>query len=308
MAALVQHSPSWIRSGEFGLAVKRWTEISNTDPAPTPRISSDQSTLHAVADGRLHQTGDPIPSTSNTHRAVEHFVRSDSVHSTPISYPSIRYASKDESNSPFSSPIFRQSTAQVSLSTPPLSPLDSLAASADSIDPSLYGDRIETQYGGVFYLVNVALALDYYGDFAAPAHRGLALTLWDFLAIFGERFVGLAFSGDPVSTMLTRLSGRTDEEPAGVAFEPPNGEPLGNWLVSTETQMRHRLGSALDIHEPDALRTLLFQQNAKICVTATRVDVTYSLSEHPIELRLAGLDRDPGWIPAGGRILAFHYE
>jgi hypothetical protein len=72
--------------------------------------------------------------------------------------------------------------------------------------------------------------------------------------------------------------------------------------------MRHRLGSALDIHEPDALRTLLFQQNAKICVTATRVDVTYSLSEHPIELRLAGLDRDPGWIPAGGRILAFHYE
>jgi hypothetical protein len=25
-------------------------------------------------------------------------------------------------------------------------------------------------------------------------------------------------------------------------------------------------------------------------------------------VRLAGLDRDPGWVPAAGRRVAFHYE
>ena len=40
----------------------------------------------------------------------------------------------------------------------------------------------------------------------------------------------------------------------------------------------------------------------------THVDVMFSLAELPIELRLSGLDRDPGWIPAADRVVAFHYD
>ena len=36
-------------------------------------------------------------------------------------------------------------------------------------------------------------------------------------------------------------------------------------------------------------------------------DLTLSLADLPIELRLAGLDRDPGWVPAAGRYIAFHF-
>jgi len=36
--------------------------------------------------------------------------------------------------------------------------------------------------------------------------------------------------------------------------------------------------------------------------------VRLSLTELPLEIRLAGLDRDPGWIPAAGRFLAFHFS
>ena len=36
--------------------------------------------------------------------------------------------------------------------------------------------------------------------------------------------------------------------------------------------------------------------------------VRLPLAELPIAIRLAGLDRDPGWIPAAGRSVAFHFE
>ena len=26
------------------------------------------------------------------------------------------------------------------------------------------------------------------------------------------------------------------------------------------------------------------------------------------EIRMAGLDRDPGWVPAAGRVISFHFE
>ena len=38
------------------------------------------------------------------------------------------------------------------------------------------------------------------------------------------------------------------------------------------------------------------------------VDVYYSLQTYPTEIRLAGLDRDPGWIPAAGRYVAYHFD
>jgi hypothetical protein len=45
-----------------------------------------------------------------------------------------------------------------------------------------------------------------------------------------------------------------------------------------------------------------------VLVTDTRVDIVIQLAEHAIEVRLAGLDRDPGWIPAAGRDVRFHFE
>jgi hypothetical protein len=43
-------------------------------------------------------------------------------------------------------------------------------------------------------------------------------------------------------------------------------------------------------------------------VTADRIDIDVALDDLPVALRLAGLDRDPGWLPAEGRAIAFHFQ
>jgi len=53
---------------------------------------------------------------------------------------------------------------------------------------------------------------------------------------------------------------------------------------------------------------LLIRQRGGIVTTPAHLDVTFSLERHPIEIRMAGLDRDPGWIAAIGRHVAFHFD
>ena len=70
--------------------------------------------------------------------------------------------------------------------------------------------------------------------------------------------------------------------------------------------MRARLNLALGIN--DDLAEVLLHHYAKITITPTHLDVFFSLAAHPIEIRLSGLDRNPGWVPAAGRFIAFHYD
>jgi hypothetical protein len=50
------------------------------------------------------------------------------------------------------------------------------------------------------------------------------------------------------------------------------------------------------------------RQDADVCVSQQRVEVRFALATHPLALRLSGLDRDPGWLPAAGREIAFNYD
>lgn len=72
--------------------------------------------------------------------------------------------------------------------------------------------------------------------------------------------------------------------------------------------LRSRLGRALGCGDAADLPRMLCRQKARVSATAAHVDVFFALDRHPIEIRLAGLDRDPGWVPAAGRCIAFHYE
>ena len=42
-------------------------------------------------------------------------------------------------------------------------------------------------------------------------------------------------------------------------------------------------------------------------VTSTHIDVVLSLEDVDLAVRVAGLDRDPGWVPLLGRIVLFHF-
>ena len=241
---------------------------------------------------------------------------------------------------------------------------------------------ISTAFGGLFYLLNVALALGIYGDFTQPLRPGLALSPWDFLALAGHRWFGAAIAADPVSPLLARLGGRSEETPPGTGFmlpaewqlppdwldpwgmqariglhvtrrrllllhpagfaiaqtvrgaarpretaraildhfptlrdaalvreAPPSGLPRGGrprWLALLLGAIAVRLEAALGVPAAEA-PALLCRHAAVIRHRPGRLEVALSLAALPIAIRLAGLDRDPGWIPAAGHAVAFRF-
>jgi hypothetical protein len=80
---------------------------------------------------------------------------------------------------------------------------------------------------------------------------------------------------------------------------------LSRWVKWVSGYIGARL--ALAIGREDATQ-ILCRIAGRVACTPTRVDVFYSLETYPIQIRLAGLDRDPGWIPAAGRYVAYHFQ
>ncbi|GEM46024.1 hypothetical protein [Deinococcus cellulosilyticus] len=86
--------------------------------------------------------------------------------------------------------------------------------------------------------------------------------------------------------------------------EAPLGRP---------TRQAERFYTFLQVVLQHALNTpdpfsLLCSNPGRLEVTDTHVDVTYSLEQHPVELRMLGLDRDLGWLPQAGCSISFHFE
>ena len=242
-----------------------------------------------------------------------------------------------------------------------------------------------TDLGGLFYLINLGLFLDLYGDFTCPARPGLTLSIWDFVFLLGRHMLTTARDDDEVWPLLTHLAGRDDHTSPGHGFEPPdawhvpadwlrsfprddewswhatadrlrlrhpegfclldvprNGAdaqvqileevkiygdskalssrydpaeqetfgstPLERWLGWLLPYVRARLCRALGMVGAENIGDVLLAHGAWIEVTTTRLDVHLSLAELPCAIRLSGLDRDPGWVPAASRYIAFHFE
>jgi hypothetical protein len=83
---------------------------------------------------------------------------------------------------------------------------------------------------------------------------------------------------------------------------------LEQWLDWIMPYIRVRLNRALGLSDTSDPGPTLCAQKAAIVLTDAHLDIFFTLAEHPLELRLAGLDRDPGWVPAAGRYVRFHYR
>jgi hypothetical protein len=195
---------------------------------------------------------------------------------------------------------------------------------------------IETECGGVFYFINLGIFLNLYGDFTSPLRPGLSLPIWDFLALLARELVGTRIQTDAVWPLLARLASRDAQDEPGRDFVPPEDwhlssdwltsaseasvgrfecqpqsntpNPLSAWLAWLMPLVRARLQRALGLDRVDDLPSLVCEHRASVRVTTTHLDVTFSLAKLPIAIRLSGLDRDPGWVPAAARFIAFHYE
>jgi hypothetical protein len=168
---------------------------------------------------------------------------------------------------------------------------------------------IDTQLGGIFYLINVGIALGLYGDFTQPLQPGTTLPIWDFLTLVARRLLRQRHPSDPVWQLLRTLAGRQRRHPPGAGFIPSEMWPTLNdflaWLMPT---MRNYLRDVMRVNCRVHLGDLLLERAARIDVTPVYVDVYLSLEELPIAIRMAGLDRNPGWVPSAGRHIVFHFD
>ena len=162
---------------------------------------------------------------------------------------------------------------------------------------------IHSDFAGVLYLVNLALCLELYSDFTQPGRPGLALPLGDFLALVGERANGHSFREDPVWELLAELAGRDPDKPPGSDFLPP--VELTQWLDGLVPTLERRAAAALG--QAGGALPFLCARPGRLALSPTCLDVVFSLAVHPLEIRMAGLDRNPGWVPAAGRVIEFHY-
>jgi hypothetical protein len=159
----------------------------------------------------------------------------------------------------------------------------------------------------VFLLINVGIAFGLYADFTSPRSPGLELSVWDFIALVSGRLIaGGAFDRDPVTPLLARLAGRTPADPPGAGFIPDGTGGVDEWLDDLVPRIVTRIASALGVAEP-AVPALLLRRDARVSLSRTHLDVAFSLDDLPIAIRLSGLDRDPGFVPAAGLDVRFSY-
>ncbi|WP_028310503.1 hypothetical protein [Derxia gummosa] len=82
---------------------------------------------------------------------------------------------------------------------------------------------------------------------------------------------------------------------------------LARWLRRYTASLRARLAPALDL--PPALVGRAFAGGVtRLWVSEAEIVAVMPLDLHPVEWRLAGLDRDPGPLPGAGRGLRFVFE
>lgn len=207
------------------------------------------------------------------------------------------------------------------------------------------GAGVASAFAGALFLLNVVLALELHGDFTRPRDRGIGMDPWDLVALLGAELAP-ELRDDALWDVLADLAGREPGWPPGAGFAPPREwrprpqwlEPFGrprppraiftqdavalehpagfallraarrglttdDWIAELARFVRARLALALGGEPLDALRT-----PGVVHVAAGRVDVVIALDDLPVRARAAGLDRDPGWIPAAARNVAFHFH
>jgi len=87
----------------------------------------------------------------------------------------------------------------------------------------------------------------------------------------------------------------------------PPAAALACWLEGYLASLRARLAPALGLR-PGLVGRALVGPAERLWVSEAEIVAVMTLDAHPVEWRLAGLDRDPGPLPGAGRDLRFVFE
>jgi len=187
------------------------------------------------------------------------------------------------------------------------------------------GEGTATRLASLLYLVNFVAWLDdeeeNEDDPGVPAG-------WALVELLGRYLLGEErgeFAGDPLWDILAELDSRRRGTSAATRLEAAGPLRLpGSWLRRWPSEPAEAPGTALPRSPEDRFGDVIgafvagqlrsrgigvssFTVPGRVLVTATHVDVLLSLQHVDLPARMAGLDRDPGWVTALGRIVLFHF-
>ena len=140
---------------------------------------------------------------------------------------------------------------------------------------------VQTALAGAFFFVNVAVDLD------------IDRPVWDFVRLMARHFSTRKHADDGLWQYLRELAG-----PRRARYPRRTNHAL-------IAQVSAYLAAVLPVVRPGRL---LLTRPGHVTRTPGHLDVHFALERHPIEIRIARLDRNPGWIPAAGVHVAFHFD
>ncbi len=316
VALMVQRAPARVRTVSFAHEVEQWiatvieaSPVDETIISESIQPTSSETRLAPESPAPIREN--PIEAPSETFTTV-----SPNTKSVSSAAPVLEFEEPDPELTPVTteihmieepSPVLQNEPVTVEPLTPetfipPTETLDALT--------------IETQLGGLFYLINLGIFLEIYSDFTNPVER-TELNIWDFVALVGAEILDEQERDDPIWMLLADLARPASQDLQDeqdlqdidhVNLVNPVNLVKPDWLAEMLPFIRTRLRQALGVDDQADLSAILLRHHAKVTATATHIDVYFALSEHPIEIRLSGLDRDPGWVPAAGRFIGFHYD
>jgi hypothetical protein len=232
-----------------------------------------------------------------------------------------------------------------SASVLPAEPETALSDARPAVLPSPEPESIVTALGGVLFLINAFQRLELFDRL--DDHFGVASRFgaWGWLEIVARTLLGHRRAGaatDPLWLALAALDGREPGEAISVKVRGPGvyrlpegwsipgtprhaagplrplglepGAELRRLLRRLVPYLRWRLLRALAIEarstqEQNALLAArLLYRRARMTWTSAHVDLHMSMDQVDISVRLAGLDANPGWVPALGRVVTFYFE
>ncbi len=278
----------------------RWRERSRRTESPPPDLHSDQA--RPLLGGR-------------DARAADRGEIGEGLEAMPTLTDKAAPPSSAEAAAEPSSAEVWQGTEPLEIETEEPVTEEEVQAAEDAAG-LVFEEGVATEIAGLFYLINLMTALNIPDAFEEVG-------AWGILEAIARALLGPLpddLATDPVWRVLALLDGREFPPlPVGRgsgrgAWDqiPPLPEEGRGWERGPggEGLLRLRLaqGLGLDPARPEDLPPLLLLRPGRVHVTSTHVDVVMDLASISLPVRISGLDRDPGWLPAFGRVIQFHFR
>ena len=156
----------------------------------------------------------------------------------------------------------------------------------------------------LLFIVNALLEDGLYPDFTQPRDPGLPVPLWALLPALAQAW------RLPADGLQAALQQHCPDWTAPEVMPAAPGAPAGRWpewLPAYARTLRRRLCRRLRLRPAAWPQALTLARPARLWISEGEWVAEFDLNAHDVSWRLAGLDRDPGWLPSAGCTLRFSF-